>query len=376
MELFVHRSDVFSEQQASGAYFPVRQPITTDDVAEHLAGLASYGSYVIRPEDQSVRYVVFDLDTHDEAAQHHLLLSVGYMLQVALGDEQPEGWTEGTFQCSLLESSGNKGTHLWVFLSAPLPAAQVRRWVTRDFMPAWEEKARPANWPIEVYPKQDGVDEGGFGNLVKLPLGKHRVSGNFSHFIRQTGWATSVDDVVPLPAELVPEVVSTGEGGGRRSGERVRPSATDGPCSPFPCVDRIMREGAPQGYRDNAMFHLALYCYGHGIDQDLAEEICVRANEEFDPPMPEREVRSKVSSAYRGRYPSATCGSGWLAELCPGPCKTGWSVRSTEGGALKSAQPGSTVDVEVVQTVRDEGRTRVTVRHPDADNTPTFLVGR
>lgn len=376
MNLFCHRRDVFSEQQDSGAYFPVRQPITTDDVAEHLAGLASYGSYVIRPGDQSVRYVVFDLDTHDEGAQEHLCYCAMRLVQLLVNPEQHQAW-DLRFRCLLYEASGNKGTHVWLFLSAPLPAAQVRRWVTRDFMPAWEEKAKPAGWPIEVYPKQDSVDEGGFGNLVKLPLGKHRVSGNFSHFISQTGWATSVDDVVPLPSELVPDVpVAVGGDRRRDTGERVRSSATDGPCSPFPCVDRIMREGVPQGYRDNAMFHLALYCYGHGIDQDLAEEVCVRANEEFDPPMPEREVRSKVSSAYRGRYPSATCGSGWLAELCPGPCKTGWSVRSTEGGALKSAQPGSSVDVEVVQTVREEGRTRVTVKHPDAANTPTFLVGR
>ena len=354
--LFVHRDDVFAEQQSSGAYFPVREPITDDDLAEHLAGLASYGVYVIRPSDQTVKYVVFDLDTHDPDDLHNLCCAVVAMLPVE------------DYRCLLLESSGSKGFHVWLFLSDPVPARRVRAWLVEQFFPVW------GGTPIEVFPKQDAVEPGGYGNLVKLPLGVHAVSGKKSEFVPTQGWASGVEDVVPLDSRLVP---AAGEPGGATvpAMRTAQGHQSDGPSSPFPCVDRILRDGVGEGYRDRAMFHLALYMYGHGIDQDLAEEACIRANEHFVPPLTEREVRQKVASAYRGRFASARCGSDWLVDVCPGPCRDGWSVRQAQGGALKRADPGDTIEVEVVRVTTSD-RKRVTVSHPDADNQPTLVVKR
>jgi len=366
-ELFVHRDDVFAEQQKSGAYFPVRAPITDDDLAEHLDGLASYGVYVIRPSDQTDKYVVFDLDTHDETAAAFLRTGLEGVVNPVLFD----------LRCLLQESSGSKGIHVWLFLSEPLPARQVRAWVEGTFLPYW--RAVQPNTPIEVFPKQDTVEPGGYGNLVKLPLGVHAVSGKKSELDRVQGWAGSIDEVVPLDSRLVPEAPPVAPP--RPSGASALSRAGLGsvgmtcPPRPFPCIDRILRDGVGEGYRDRAMFHLALYMFGHGIDQDLAEEACIRANENFDPPLTEREVRQKVASAYRGRFASARCGSDWLVDVCPGPCRDGWSVRQVQGGTLKRAEPGDTVEVEVVR-VTSSDRKRVTVSHPDADNQPTLVVSR
>lgn len=357
---------MFAEQQANGAYFPVRQPITEDDVAEHLAGMASYGTYVIDPATQTVKYLCFDLDTHDEAATAHLVECVEAMVEAVGGDKR----------CLLLEWSGNKGVHVWLFLSEPVEARKVRRWVQRDFMPAWEEKAKPGHFPLEVFPKQDTVPENGYGNLVKLPLGKHAVSGNFSKILGCGAWAESVEEVQPLDSNLIPSVPDSDLSQTRSAGSIARRDRAegDGPSSPFACVDFIKNEGVGKGVRDLAMYHLALYYYGHGIDEDIAADLCLRANENFDPPLSEQEVRSKVTSAYTGRYVSARCGSDWLADICPGPCNTGWSVRKVEGSTLARATEGSVVEVEISRVVREEGRSRVTVYHPDADNQPTFLV--
>lgn len=362
-ELFVHRDDVFSEQQKSGAYFPVRAPITDDDLAEHLGGLASYGVYVIRPSDQTVKYVVFDLDTHDEDTLTALTKHVERFVRLVGRDP---------LNCLLLERSGNKGWHVWLYLSEPLPARQVRAWVEAKFLFEWTKRYGS----IEVFPKQDSVEPGGYGNLVKLPLGVHAVSGKKSEFVPVQGWASDVSEVVPLDSRLVPVASATPPAGGGLSGGGAMARASGlQPSSPFPCVDRILRDGVGEGYRDRAMFHLALYMYGHGIDQDLAEEACIRANENFDPPLTEREVRQKVASAYRGRFASARCGSDWLVDVCPGPCRDGWSVRQVQGGTLKRAEPGDTVEVEVVR-VTSSDRKRVTVSHPDADNQPTLVVSR
>lgn len=369
MDLFIHRRDVFSEQQKSGAYFPVREPITEDDVLEHLAGHASYGTYVIRPEDQTVKYVVFDLDTHDETAQAYLRSGVEQLVSSV------SSW--GVLDSLLQESSGSKGVHVWLFLSEPLPARQVRAWVESFFLPYWRA-VQPAT-PIEVFPKQDAVELGGYGNLVKLPLGVHAVSGKKSAWDHVQGWASGIADVQPLDSSLVPVYLQppvrpeSGKAGEGEGNSRPAHGAGGAPASPFPCIDKILREGVGEGYRDRAMFHLALYFYGHGLDPDLAEEACMRANAEFDPPLTEKEVNDKVASAYRGRFASAKCGSDWLAEICPGPCREGWSVRKAAAGTLKRVQPGDTIDVEVVRVVSAD-KTRVTVSHPDADNQPTLVV--
>lgn len=397
MDLFIHRDDVFAAQQSSGAYFPVREQLTEDWVAEHLAGLASYGVYVIQPmmwlpitvrsgppnDDayakvteivpipNTVKYVVFDLDTHYHGATTHLLNCIDALI----GAVDPSGGFDKDLRhCTLLESSGNKGTHVWLFFDQPISAGKVRRWIERDFMPQWQETAGPNRWPLEVFPKQDGVEEGFFGNLVKLPLGKHAVTGNFSEFLPSDGWATGIEDVVPLPVALVPEVEPAA--GSVRNGSRSPRGAESGPAGPFPCINHIQRDGVGQGYRDRAMFHLALYWFGHGLDQDQAEEVCVRANENFDPPLPLNEVRDKVASAYRGRYASARCGTDWLNEICPGPCRGGWSVREVDGGSLRRATEGDLIEVQVVRRTNDEGRSRVMVTHPDAENSPSFICGR
>jgi len=376
LELFRGRPDVFASQQRNGSYYPVTRPLTTDEVDEHLDGMASYGTYVITPGENTVTYIVFDLDVLDEEAADTLCSLVEHMCLSNGETHVPAGYT----QCLMREFSGNKGTHVWLFLDVPVPAEKVRRWVAADFMPQWREAATAKGWPvaIEVFPKQDTVPDNGFGNLIKLPLGVHAVSGARSEIVAHQGWANSVDEIRPLPSSLVPdrERVAPERGARASTGQRRERGGNGGPASPFPCIDTIMREGVGSGNRDNAMFHLALYCYGHGLDEDLALEICNRANENFDPPMGQGEVDHKVHSAYSGRYESSGCGAGWLAEVCPGPCNVGWRVRRAEPveSALRSSSEGSPVEVAVVRNTSDGRTRRITVAHPDADNTPTFIV--
>lgn len=356
---------MFAVQLESGAYLPQRRALTDEDIEEHLAGLWSIGTYVINPQDQTVKSVCFDLDTHDEATTE-LLCNLVSQLVLGVHMDDPDA------RLSLLkEWSGNKGTHVWLFLSEPVSAAKVRRWIGRDFIPKWVEQTGGAT--LEVFPKQDEVPEGGFGNLVKLPLGKHAVSGNFSQILPCQGWATSIEEVVPLDASLIPEVEPEEMTASRRAG---RAHAGSGcPSSPFPCVDQVLYRGAGQGQRNQAMFHLALYCYGHAVPEDLALEMCRRANENFDPPLSDRELDSILKQAYSGRYVSARCGSDWLRTFCEGPCNAGWQVRGEEPerGTLRQAQEGDLIEVQVVRRNVNDGATRLTVGHPDAKNTPTLI---
>lgn len=371
-DLFTHRADVYAEQQTSGAYYPQTQQFTPDHVAEHLAGFASYGTYVIRPEDNTVSYIVFDLDITDEVALATIAGLAEAMLLKATGGDLD------SHKALLCEFSGNKGYHVWLFFDEPIPAAEARRWVSAEFMPSWREAAHENGWPgdLEVFPKQDNVPENGYGNLVKIPLGVHAVSQRSSEILGYREWASSVLEVVPVSSRLVRERVAELPTPAP-SPARSRPSrGGDGPASPFACIDFIQHEGVGKGHRDNAMFHLALYLYGHGIGQEYAEDICLDANEHFDPPMDERAVRHKVRSAYTGRYEGARCGTGWLEEICPGPCNAGWRVARTQSGGLSNAQVSSAVEVEVAEVTKAAGKTRIRVVHPDAENAATFVIGR
>ncbi|MFA5937386.1 MAG: primase alpha helix C-terminal domain-containing protein [Candidatus Paceibacterota bacterium] len=212
----------------------------------------------------------------------------------------------------------------------------------------------------------------GFGSLVKLPFGVHAVSNNRSEIVVRQGWANSIEEVHPLDVSLVPDVTpddltATRRGGGART--------IGGPSSPFACIDQIIYEGAGQGHRNQAMFHLALYCYGHAVPDDLALEMCHRANENFDPALPDQEVRNIIKQAYSGRYVSANCGQDWLRDFCAGNCKTGWKVagKDPDVGALRKADQGSLVEVQVTRKVTEGGRTRLTIGHPDASNSPTLI---
>ena len=365
--LFVNRTDVFAVQQPKGMYFPERREITNDDIIRHLSGEWSIGTYAINPANQSVMNVVFDLDVLDELAADTLCSLVTEML--APISDTPQ-------QHVIREFSGNKGTHVWLFLSEPVTAEKIRRWIAADFMGKWQEIAAENGWPtaLEVFPKQDTVATDGFGNLVKLPLGRHAVSGNYSHFVQYEDWPTNIQDIWPLDAELVPERESVTPTRHRRL--RRERSGDEETRSPFSCVDEIMHNGVGAGMRDNAMFHLALYCTGHGFTEEQALETCLSANDKFDPPMNEREVETKVTAAYSGRYESAGCGADWLRNFCPGPCQQGWHVsgRTTKPGVLDSIKLNDAVEVEVISITSLDGRKRITLRHPDALNNPTLVA--
>ena len=74
----------------------------------------------------------------------------------------------------LERSGGGSGWHVWVFFSEPIPAALARQLghqvVPLDAPLAKGGVADPkAGKGIEVNPKQDHINEGGYGNLVWLP---------------------------------------------------------------------------------------------------------------------------------------------------------------------------------------------------------------
>lgn len=346
--MFVGRRDVYAEQwyrpgsEPDYGYLPVRHELTEEALEEHLGGMASYGTYVISPPNL-VRFIVFDLDTFSPEAFEWLTTCCEALVRPL----------DPSLKCLLMESSGSKGFHAWLFLSEPLPAARARRWVERHFVPRWNERAGSFDGtPLEIFPKQDTVPTGGFGNLVKLPLGTHAKSGRKSEFVPVQGWASDIDNVQKLDASLVPDIqapLSTLQSG--NAGQGSNPA-------PFACISQIIEDGAPQGCRDKAMFHFAHYAAGTGLPEDLVEEWCERVNEGFSPPLRANEVRTKVRSASAMNAPHPGCNADWLRGFCPGGerCFAPWNDERPSSGPGKVETPDNYLDLSPEQ--RREARLR------------------
>ncbi len=154
--LFVGRHSDFAVQLPTGRYRRVGRPLTNNDLIAHLLGHWTIGSYVIN-EAGLCRFAVFDADRKHGLTQ---LLTI----QRQLADDG---------LVSYLELS-RRGGHLRVFFARPFPASQVRDW----FLPYC-----PSD--VELYPKQG--EGSGYGSLIRLPLGRHQVSGEWYPFVHWNG---------------------------------------------------------------------------------------------------------------------------------------------------------------------------------------------
>lgn len=290
---FVGRSDVFAEQSKSGAYYPVRRPLTDGDIEEHLAGLWSIGTYTITPVGDIipdagkfyVNYVVFDLDTYDEKYLHVLMQCVEWAC-----DPDAEA-----YPYLMLEKSGGKGYHIWLFFDGRVEAYRARAWLDENFWPLYRSREYSVKG-LEVFPKQDSVSEGGLGNLTKMPFGVHAVSGKKSELVGYHGWVSAVSNIRGMSRAVIPEY------------EQAQPKVREAITATTPTgillangpVSRLIQGEVAKGER-NAAFHsfFTWTAWNIHLPSDLAWEWCERLNEALpEPEGDDDQIRKTMDSAY------------------------------------------------------------------------------
>lgn len=238
---FIERRDV-KAQQFQGGYSPVREHYTHErhddhsnctlvpwglrDVIAHVQGERTYGHYVVSQND-TCRMFAFDID----------LKKTGHWLDIEseswkpcdprdvwLADETPakrdirgqliytaaalSGRTRGLLDIkTMIAYSGSKGLHVYGILDPGTPAGDARdaalmvlQSFAGDFIVSrganfWDREGYPAV-EVEVYPKQDTVRGDGFGNLLRLPLGINRKTGQRGFFVKMFADRLSDDPFV------------------------------------------------------------------------------------------------------------------------------------------------------------------------------------
>ena len=134
--------------------------LTPRDIQRHLEGGITLGIYAINPRTQRVKWMAIDADYRK--ALEDLL-----KLQFELG--------RMGIQAALEQS--RRGGHLWIFFEKPVLAKHARihiRHLAKQL--SVEVKGSGSGDGIELFPKQDSIDDGQFGNAIRGPLGVHRAA--------------------------------------------------------------------------------------------------------------------------------------------------------------------------------------------------------
>ena len=149
------------------------KPLEYEDIYRHLEGKTQDGQDVIGAyailADNNCNFLCADFD--DKSCEH------GYEKDVLAYVGVCKDWD---IPCSIELSRSGNGAHVWIFFEQPLPASKARRLGNTILTEAMERYGRMTFKSYDrFFPNQDRLPEGGFGNLVALPLqGKARKEGN------------------------------------------------------------------------------------------------------------------------------------------------------------------------------------------------------
>ncbi|TMH64000.1 MAG: DEAD/DEAH box helicase [Betaproteobacteria bacterium] len=148
------------------------QPVSDDAVYEHLSGRRILGVYPLLPDD-TTRFIAADFDGstwRDDAIAYAAScrdLSIPAYVEV---------------------SRSGDGAHVWTFFDSPIAASQARQLASAAITRACARHRTLAFTSYDrLFPSQDTVPKGGFGNLIALPLQRKARDRGASVFV-DDGW--------------------------------------------------------------------------------------------------------------------------------------------------------------------------------------------
>lgn len=168
-------------------------PLSDTVIYEHLAGKRTIGVYPLLADD-TCHFLAADFDEAEWREDAKAFYQSCHELGVPAALE--------------ISRSGN-GAHAWVFFSGSVSARDARRLGTAIIS---HTCARTRQLKLESYdrlfPNQDAMPKGGFGNLIALPLQKHPRENGCSVFVDadlrpyRDQWAF-LASVLPMPAHNI-----------------------------------------------------------------------------------------------------------------------------------------------------------------------------
>ncbi|MEF8788222.1 MAG: primase C-terminal domain-containing protein [Planctomycetota bacterium] len=300
-QLWICRADRYGMQWANGGdagYRAVKKKITPRLLARHLQGAVTIGVYTAPPGWS--KWLAFDFDR----------MNLGPVLRL-----RDVFRTHGAE--TLLAYSGRKGYHLWLFLTGLEKNHRIRALARKTI-----KKADIHD--VECFPAQDSVSRERPGNLIKLPLGVHRATGNRCLFVDENGQPISdqldvLQNVERVPLEKLCRRLGVQDQGARPTGSR---DDTVTPSQLRDCTRRLLQAGVPHGYRNECGAVAAADMKRAGYPRRAAAGALSAWNLRNDPPLRPDELGSVLASIY-DREKAYEYGCNWkgvLAEIMPDFC--------------------------------------------------------
>ena len=145
-------------------------PLSEEVIRDHLLGKQTIGVYPL-VQDDTCWFVAVDFDKRSWEADACAFLKTCYKTGVPAALERSR--------------SGNGG-HVWIFFTSPIQAALARKLASAVLTRTMEQRyAMGLDSYDRLFPSQDTMPKGGFGNLIALPL---------QHGPRENGNSVFVDD--------------------------------------------------------------------------------------------------------------------------------------------------------------------------------------
>lgn len=181
-------------------------PLTDKDIYKHLEGKDYYGKDVIgiypMLVDETCHFLCADFD--DKEYEKDVLAFC-------------EICDELNIPAYIERSRSGCGAHIWVFFEVPIPAATARKLGSLILTKAMENRSELSFASYDrLFPNQDNMPNGGFGNLIALPLqGQARkndnsvfVDRNFKAYSDQWAYLSSIKKVSIKSIERIVETYS------------------------------------------------------------------------------------------------------------------------------------------------------------------------
>lgn len=300
-------------------------PLTGREIAKHLVGTQTVGVYQLK--ENTVKWVCFDIDIQKGAEVD----PADAPKQVARLQASLDRWHIPY----LIENSGSRGVHIWLFFTEPVQASHALafgRFLLQDV-------AVIDGFGIELFPKQAIAHN--LGNVVKLPLGIHRKTGNrcflmdHNHRPIADPWA-ALASVGTIGPQSLARFLATH----KIDPKAFEPSPSTGRTRALPCFVNIIEQGASEGSRDEVTFRLACYLRASG----LSFEMVLGALQEWnrlknEPPLYDSELQAKVESAFSRDYSFYPCQSRTFDKYCDPNCPlypSKLATRRNRGGTSSS----------------------------------------
>jgi hypothetical protein len=262
---FINRYDIYPIQTETG-WHCVKQPLTHELIEAHLRHEKTIGVYP--GADSTCKWGCFDIDLKNETLVREVYSTVREKIPC------------------YIEFSGYKGYHIWTFFKEPTPNRIIRE-IARSLLKQYALK-------VEVFPKQDITTKENPGNLVKLPLGIHKLSGKECLFVNEN--IHSIQDqwqflksIEKVDAHNLIENSKDGVGQPKEGKTNYKVKS---------CVLTEITEGTERGNRNVVAHIIATEMRRTSRDIKFAEGVLLAWNLRNKPPLPKEEVLRTLDSAY------------------------------------------------------------------------------